>query len=320
MLCVGKKLHFSSNPAAEALQHEFCILNSVHFVVVGGSSIPITSGLHIAVIHAFCESMRATIDSRPNQPVVVCPEDHGIWAVSDACQLCGAFLLLCEDAGLDHVLSAFQDHLPGFPASRRHVIVACWTALHRARALGWLGLADGDEHEPALDVEMASHYALAHNGGIHVLVPGKLLLFPAPAPLPADQAWADVSEPGRPAARRFSAAFLAALLSDLGVSAAACLGRTGGSDAAALRAGGLDVHDLALDARRPALLGAMDRLLAVSRAAPGATALFPGRGGGGAALPESAGRLAAAWLVTDFGFGGGAAAAWIGMVCPGLLA
>jgi hypothetical protein len=42
-------------------------------------------------------------------------------------------------------------------------------------------------------------------------------------------------------------------------------------DAAALLAKELDVHDLALDARRQALLGAMDRLLALSRSAPGAT-------------------------------------------------
>ncbi len=102
----------------------------------------------------------------------------------------------------------------------------------------------------------------------------------------------------------------------------ACLGRTGGGDAAALRAGGLDVHDLALDARRPALLGAMDRLLAVSRSAPGSTALFPGGGGGRRreALPQCAGTLAAAWLISDFGFCGDAAAAWVRMVCPGPLA
>ena len=94
----------------------------------------------------------------------------------------------------------------------------------------------------------------------------------------------------------------------------------GGSDAAALRAGGLDVHDLALDARRPALLGAMDRLLAVSRAAPGATALFPGPGEGGEELGEHAGTLGAAWLMTVFGFGSGGAAAWIRMMGAGLRA
>jgi hypothetical protein len=258
-------MHFSSDLVAKTMQHKFCMLNTVHLVLVGGSSTSnANDSLHISVIHAFCESMLATIKSRPDQPIVVCPEDQDIVT---ACQLCGAFLLLCGDRGLEHVLSAFQDALQGSLAARRTAIVDSWTSLHRARALGWLGSsADDDEHTPCvLDVEMASHYALARNGFVHVLVPGKLLLFPAPAPLSADQAWVDVSEPGRPAARRFSAAFLAALLSDLGVSAVACLGRTGGSDAAALRAGGLDVHDLALDARRPALLGAMDHLLAVSR-------------------------------------------------------
>ena len=320
---LGKHLHFTSDSAGNAMQHESLTLSLAHFVEIGGSSTPTANGLHISVIHSFCESMRATIESRPDQPIIVCPEHHGVRTVSNACQLCGAFLILCEGATLDRVLSAFKHALQGFLPPRRTAIVDCWAALHRARTLGWLGNAD-DEHEPALDVEMACHYALACNGGVHVLVPGKLLLFPSPGQLPADQAWVDVSEPGRPTARRFSAAFLAALLADLGVSAAACLGRTCGSDAAAWRAGGLDVHDLALDARRPALLGAMDRLLAVSRAAPGATALFPGRGcdadPAGEALPECAGTLAAAWLMTDFGFCSGAAAAWINMLCPGLLA
>jgi hypothetical protein len=319
MLSFGRRLYFTSHSAAMAMQQEFCMLNSAHFIEVGGSNTQITTGLHISIVHAFCESMSATIKAQPNRPIVVCAEVQHIGAVSDACLLCGAFLLLCEDAELDTVLSTFEDTLQEYLETRRSAIIDCWTALHRGRVLGWLeGHSDDDTLEPTLDVEMASHYALACNGGVHVLVPGKLLLFPAPAPLPADQAWVDVSEPGRPTARRFSAAFLAALLVDLGVSAVACLGRTDSSDAAALRAGGLDVHDLALDARRPALLGAMDRLLAVSRAAPGATALFPGDGCEGEALPESAGTLAAAWLMTGFGFSGGAAAAWVRMMCPGL--
>ncbi len=51
-------------------------------------------------------------------------------------------------------------------AARWPAIVDHWTALHRARAIGWLGIADDDdEHEPALDVETASHYALASKGG-----------------------------------------------------------------------------------------------------------------------------------------------------------
>ncbi len=64
---------------------------------------------------------------------------------------------------------------------------------------------------------------LVCNGRVHMLpvLPDKFLLFPAPASLPAKQAWADAGEPGRPTVRRFSAACLAALLADLGVSATA---------------------------------------------------------------------------------------------------
>ena len=187
--------------AAKTLQqHDLCLLSSAHFVEVGGSSISTADGLHISVIHAFCESMSETIESRPDQPIVICPADCDIGTVSDACQLCGAFVLLFEDAGLDAVLSTFKDALHGPLVERRTAIVDCWTALDRARALGWLGATGDDAGEPALDVEMASHYALASN------------------------------------------------------------------------------------------------------------------------VAECAGTLAAAWLMTGFGFSGGAAGAWVRMMCPGLLA
>ena len=39
-----------------------------------------------------------------------------------------------------------------------------------------------------------------------------------------------------------------------------------------------------------------------------------GHGCGGEELPECVGTLTAAWLMTDFGFGGGAAAAWVRML------
>ena len=57
----------------------------------------------------------------------------------------------------------------------------------------------------------------------------------------------------------------------------------------------------------------MDRLLAVSRAAPGAVAVF-GYSEGDVVV----GTLAAAWLMREYGFGGEAARAWLRLVCPAL--
>ena len=192
-----------------------------------------------------------------------------------------------------------------------------WAALHRARELCWLGpVADNDEARP-FDVEMSLHYAVKANGNIHTLVPGKLLLFPTPADLPTGQFWADVSESNGVTARRFSAPYLAEILADLDVSVVVCLGQTSSASADAFLECGLDVHDLLLDPRRPSLLRAIDRVLSLARAAPGAVAVFCG-GAGGADCPAHVRMLAAAYLVSDFGFSAAAADAWVQMLCPAL--
>ena len=324
---VSEHIRFTAGTAEQAKQQEFCQNNTSHFVEIGESGT--TEGAHrvnISTIHAFCEMMANTVDEHRVDPVIVCAENCSPTAKSNACLLCGAYLLLCESMDLDRVCELFKDTLTTLSASKiaRNLntdIVDCWSALHRARHLHWLGTAhDGDESEPAFDVEMASHYAHPANGNIHVLVPGKLLLFPSPQQLPPDQSWGDTTlRPSGTTTRHFSAAFLGDLLSELEVSAVACLGTAGERDAAAFSARGLDVHDLHLDPRRPGLLSAMDRLLAVTAAAPGAVALYGG-GRGGADAPEYVGTLATAWLVGEYGFGAAAAGAWVGMLYPALAA
>ena len=55
------------------------------------------------------------------------------------------------------------------------------------------------------------------NGGVSIVVPGRILLLPAPAgDLPEGTHWADDGGPSR--RRRFSAAFYAELLRDMGVT------------------------------------------------------------------------------------------------------
>jgi hypothetical protein len=314
---VGNVLNATSLTQPQAIHDEFCLNNPAHFVEIGGTT---NIGgrnkiLHVAVIYAFFGSIRKALELHPDRAIIVCPAEVSFDSLSHVCLLCGSYLILCEGLHLENIPIMLTNMLADCPEAYRSNLVDCWKALHHARDLVWVN--ETSEDEGALDLEMAIHYARECNGNVHVLVPGKLLLFPTPAEIPGGHLWADTSEHERSTARHFSAAFLADLLSELGVSSVACLGRTTGSDAAAFHASGLDVHDLALDPRRPALLSAMDRLLAVAGVAPGPTALFLGDDSAVARL-EWVETLACAWLISGFGFDSGTAAAWVRMMCPAL--
>ena len=224
---INENIYFTSSNAVLAAQEEVCSLESAHFLEVGGAS-GNGADLQLRVILAFCKTLSTTVDARPGVPIVVCPESDSPSSLQSARVLCGAYMLLCDQVGLDVVVSTLSAAMSDISPRGREAVDAttldCWTALNHARDLHWIGIpCDGTE--PTLDMELASHYALAANGGVRVLVPGKLLLAPSPAPLPAGQEWADVSEAGRPAERRFAAGLLADVLADLDASAVAWLGR-----------------------------------------------------------------------------------------------
>ncbi len=61
---------------------------------------------------------------------------------------------------------------------------------------------------------------------------------------------------------------------------------------------------------------ALDRLLALAAATPGAVAVHSGAG---PEWPEAVGTLAAAFLIRRFGFSGAAAVAWLHMLAPWML-
>ena len=307
--------------AEQAMQERIDDAKPGHFIDVCGSE-ESAEKIQLPIIMAFCDSINTECESHPDATIFVCPESKTSTALANACLLFGAYRILCQDVGMDQLVVEMKEALDEIEADHRHtriqqqpstrhkIIMDSWVALHQARALNWLGARPSEVSEPLLDVEMATHYARPINGNIHILIPGKLILFPTPHQLPAGHDWADDSD----GARNFSAGFLAELLEDLGVAAVACLGRVHDADAAAFRGCALDVHELGLDPRRPALLPAMDRLLAVSRAAPGAVALCGG--GGGAAGEDVVETMAAAWLMRECGFGEGAAGAWLRMVRP----
>ena len=106
---------------------------------------------------------------------------------------------MCEGLNLEHTPTIITEIMSNCPVAYRSNAVDCLAALHRAR-----DLSSTNDDEATLDVEMASHYALACIGNVHFLAPGKLLLFPTPATLPDGQAWADTSEPDRPTAAPLS--------------------------------------------------------------------------------------------------------------------
>ena len=303
---------FMSCTALQAMSDDQCYPHAAHFIIVEPSAASHCS-LNISVIDAFCKTVCEALQSRPDTPIVICPHDDSESSLSNAALLYGAYQLLCNGELLNKIADDLRPHINRLPLGGAGVLDA-WSALDRARALRWLATPDCAD-EPALDIDMAAHYAHPANGGLRVIVPDRLLSFPSPALLPAGQAWADASPGDARPGRLFSATFLAELLEDLGVTAVVCLGRTGRRDAAAFRRCGLDVHDLGLDPRRPALLGAMDRLLALARAAPGGVAVCGWRGDGSGVGGASVQALGAAWLMAEGGFGSGAAEAWLGMVC-----
>ena len=161
ILQINKRIHFTSSTAALA-QDETSSLGTAHFLEIGGSS---GSGadLQLPVIHAFCETLAFTVEDRPCVPIVVCPDSSRPSSLRSACVLCGAYMLLCDFAALDLVVSTFSRVLRDIDlphdSSADEAMLGCWSALAHARDLRWLDMRSNGA-EPVLDLELAGHYAL----------------------------------------------------------------------------------------------------------------------------------------------------------------
>jgi hypothetical protein len=172
------------------------------------------------------------------------------------------------------------------------------------------------------------HYISPLNGGVHIVIPGKLVIIPNPADLPDGQLWEDAhSDAG--ATRAFSASFHADLLLHLDVHLVAnfsCSDTDGPNARAtaatdAFEAAGLACEDVLLPPGSPAgsLLRAHDRLMTLVRATSGAIALQCGGGGSALGTSAVAGTVVAAVLMEQEGFGAAEAEAWLRLMCPRLL-
>ena len=267
-----------------------------------------------------------------NDPETVCvihtgSDSRSTWM--HACVLVGAYLMLRTGLGLDDVVEAFrplQDDLEAVPADSSSgrddavTVADCWAALDQALRLGWL-VGPSSHAEPLLDVEEFAHYAHPAHGGVHMLAPGSLFLCPAPEALAGGLAWADSAPAaalGGEPERRFSPAFCADLLADLGASAVLSLDAVPPSAARAFAARGVTVRGARAGRGPLSPLAALDSLLAAAGGGRGGAVAVAvaglGRAGGGG--PGWLGALAAAFLVQRHGFPAGAAVAWAHMLCP----
>ncbi len=246
--------------------------------------------------------------------------------ITNTALLLGGFLILAEGLDLEAVVDAFQPVAHRF-ADYDEVLTVhdCWSTLDHVHVhCGWLKLdskhslrllrssSRNSEEVDTIDMEEYMHYDSPLNGGLHVLVPEKLLVLNCPEDLPGGAAWQDAG-----GVRRFSAEHYADILGDFGVDVvvrgggAAC-----GYDASAFAARGIEVEDLSLlDAGGVPTLAEIDRFLSLARQAPGAVAVHGGPVGGlGAAAT-----LIAAHLIRAHRFLAKNAIAWIRMIHPDAL-
>jgi hypothetical protein len=285
-------------------------------------------------IHEFCNRLGNASEIVADQDTiaVVCAGGSDVNTITDSVVLVGSFLILRRGLSVLAVVEAFQllnqrfgHHFNLSPIGDDQLgprVHDYWSALDRAIHINWL-LPPSVDDEPVLDVEEFAHYACAANGDVHMVVPGKLFFFPSPDHgVPEGQDWADemVGEAGT--RRRFHPDYYAALFSDLGVTTVACLSRSPPATAAAFEASGLDVVDRLLElptagADGGAMLLALDRLLTLARAAPGAIAVYSGAGFEWSA---AVGTLVTAFLIRRLGFRAAAAIAWLRMLAHWLFA
>jgi hypothetical protein len=139
-------------------------------------------------LYWFCEMMRLVREDG-EQSVIVCagkaPE-----MITTCAQLMGSFLILCKGLSADEVSEMFRPLAPRFldygdSPRHRFSVFDCWQAVFRAKRLGWLDFeSKAVDIDRSIDMHEYLHYDSHLNGGVHVIVPSKLLVFRCPSDYP----------------------------------------------------------------------------------------------------------------------------------------
>jgi hypothetical protein len=264
-------------------------------------------------IFEFSKTVQRTLCHHPSKNIVICA-GHNESKFTNIALLLGGYLILGHDVELKQLESAFQHMSKRFSDFAEELTLHdCWRALIQARKLGWLDFSAGallgahSERGRPIDMLEYMHYDGKLNGGLHMVIPDKLLVFPCPQDLHDGKTWMDVG-----GERAFSPSFYADLLSDFDVQLVIRT-RECSYDTSAFEERGIEVEDLDFSGESClSPLRRIDRFLTLVRNVPGAVAVHGGEGCG----LGSAGALVAALLINVYGFIAADAIAWLQMASP----
>ena len=298
------------------------------FFTIGSDLAAETScfSVQLADIYNFVVAMSRSVRQNQDKVFVARVNAYHSLNLANAAILIGAYMIFALNMDVEEVAEAFwpiTSRLESETENANALVVDIWKALQRVRNLGLLDVSDVNLSkgtcQPApltFDIDEYNHYADPANGGIRIIVPGRLIFMPSPLDLPEDRDWMSID-----GHRRFSPAFYADLLeAEFSTSIVLRLSYEGDPieyNPAAFEDRGIAVEGVPLGPRGAAqhhLLSAADRLIANLRGAPGALAVHahgPGVDAGG-----TTGMLLATGLMSVFGFGAGDAAAWLRLTCP----
>ena len=268
---------------------------------------------------------------RNNKTIVLCAENPG--ALTRVVALLGSVMILVENCSVEKVIQKFlpvSDRLTRLDSSSRAMngaestsvsLADVWKALFRAFQLGWIRFTTSPqgvllENTGSFYGELHEHYSCQLNGGIHIIVPGKLVCFATPSgTLSNDAPYVDVPERNQ---RIFSAKYIADLLGETGhfgeVSVVLGIYREDASESDRISgpftARGMATEDL-MQSGCSGLLRTVDRLISNVAGAPGTVAIHTSSTALGSGR---VGEIVATFLVRHLGFEVDSALAWIHMV------
>jgi hypothetical protein len=272
----------------------------------------------------FKDLVDVTIDGEKCSNIVICSGTERRM-ITTCAYLIGSYMILCTNSTLADVAFAFQPVAGRFDrfkdgtepeTAEELTIFDCWEALHCGKMQGWLDFTtDTPDVDRCIDMEEYIHYDSPANGKLHVVIPSRLIAFPCPSDLEADEdsgeapPWVDIA-----GVRHFGPDYYADILGDFDVQLVVRCDATATYDDDAFASRGLAVERLGgdLELRPHRLLQEVDRFLTLARLAPGMMGIH----GADAGLGSGGELLVSSLLIKQHGFRARSALAWLRLTHP----